>query len=162
MRLTTRSIRNGVIAVAGMVTFYVVVVWWASGSRAHLADQLASDWYLIGIVAAGFGLQVALVSELRHRHRLHATAAAASGAGTGASVTGMIACCAHHIADLLPILGFSGAATFLYDYRLAFVGVGVGINGLGIAIAARRLRAASTAHAQEGADECAVAALPSS
>ena len=159
MRLTARSIRNGVIAVAGMVTFYVVVVWWASGSRGHLADQLERDWYLVGIVATGFGLQMALVSELRRRHRLHATAAAASGAGAGASVTGMIACCAHHIADLLPILGLSGAATFLYDYRLAFVAVGVAINGLGIAIAAHRLRAVTNAHEREGADECAVAAL---
>lgn len=159
MRLTTRSIRNGVIAVAGMVAFYVGVVWWASGSRAHLGDQLASDWYLIALVAAGFGLQVALVSELRHRHRLYATAAAASGAGAGASVTGMIACCAHHIADLLPILGLSGAATFLYDYRLLFVAVGVGVNGLGIGVAARRMRATTSMHAPEGEDECAVAAL---
>jgi hypothetical protein len=52
----------------------------------------------------------------------------------------MVACCAHHLADLLPFLGASGAAAFLYDYRLAFVLVGVGVNAVGITIAVRRLR----------------------
>ncbi len=152
--MTPRSIRKGIVGAAGMLTFYVVVVWWASGSRAHLADQLASDGYLIAIVATGFGIQVALISELRRRHRLQATAAAATGAGAGASVGGMIACCAHHIAELSPILGLSGAATFLYDYRLPFVVVGVGMNGLGIAVASRRLRDVTRPPATGGVDEC--------
>lgn len=157
--LTSRSVRNGAMGIAAMLAFYVVVVWWASGSFAHLADQLANDWYLIGIVATGFGIQVALVSELRRRHRLHATEAAASGAGAGASVGGMIACCAHHIAELLPFLGLSGSATFLYDYRLPFIIVGVGMNGLGISVAVRRLRQVANLGAPKGADECTVTAL---
>ena len=58
----------------------------------------------------------------------------------GASTAGMIACCAHHLADLAPILGLAGAATFLYDYRLMFVGVGLAINAVGITLAVLRLR----------------------
>ena len=52
----------------------------------------------------------------------------------------MIACCAHHIADLLPFLGASGAAAFLYDYKIWFVLIGVGVNAVGVMVATRRLR----------------------
>ncbi|MEX1008129.1 MAG: hypothetical protein WD271_09845 [Acidimicrobiia bacterium] len=101
--------------------FYVVVVAWASGSWQHLIDQMQADWYLLILVIAGFGTQVALLAELRCRRRREMDAAAASGAGAGASAVGMVACCAHHVADLLPFLGAGGAATFLYDYKLSFV-----------------------------------------
>lgn len=123
-----------------MVAFYLAVVGGASGSWVHLRDQIGADWYLLVLVVVGFATQVALLTELRRRHKLQATTAAASGVGAGASTAGMIACCAHHIADLLPFLGASGAAAFLYDYKLWFVLVGVGVNALGIVIATRRLR----------------------
>jgi ERCC4-related helicase len=44
----------------------------------------------------------------------------------------MVACCAHHVTDVLPILGLTAAATFLAKYRLAFMGVGLGTTILGI------------------------------
>ncbi len=137
----SRSTKFGVAAGAAMLGFYVVVVRFASGSSEHLGDQLRADWYLITAVALAFGLQVALFVELRRRHRLHAASTAAVSAGMGASTAGMIACCAHHLADLAPFLGLAGAATFLYDYRLMFVTVGLVINGIGITLAVRRLRA---------------------
>lgn len=139
-RLATRSILVGLVGAMAIAMFYVLVVAAASGSWQHLADQIQADWYLLVLVVAGFATQVALLAELRRRQRLQVAAAAASGAGAGASAAGMIACCAHHIADLLPFLGASGAATFLYDYKIPFVLVGVGINVLGVAVAARRLR----------------------
>ena len=51
----------------------------------------------------------------------------------------MVACCAHHLADLLPLLGATGAATFLIDNRVAFMLVGIGVNAVAIGIAVRRL-----------------------
>ncbi len=152
-----RSIRNGAMGGAAMALFYVIVVGTASGSLRHLEDQARGDWYLIAVVVAGFGTQVALLSELRRRHRMHAAAAVAGGTGAGASAAGMIACCAHHIADLLPFVGLSGAATFLYDYRLPFVLVGVGINTLGVALAAHRLRRIPVVHPREEAGACVAA-----
>ena len=139
-RIASRSTKFGVAAGAGMLAFYVVVVRLASGSNAHLRDQLRTDWYLVTAVALAFGVQVALFVELRRRHRLQAASTAAVSAGMGASTAGMIACCAHHLADLAPILGLAGAATFLYDYRLMFVGVGLAINAVGITLAVLRLR----------------------
>jgi hypothetical protein len=151
-----RSIRSGALAGVGLVLFYVVVVAGASGSWGHLADQARLDWYYLVAIIGGFGVQVALLSELRGRHRLHHRAAAAGGAGAGASTVGMVACCAHHIADLAPFIG--GAAAFLTDYRVPFMIFGVLVNAAGVAIAARRLRhtAAVRAHNQE-TEACAVA-----
>ena len=138
--LSRRSRTIGLVAAAGLALFYVVVVAGASGSLSHLATQARKDWYYLAFILGGFGLQVGLAAELRHRHQLIHQAALASGTGSGASVVGMIACCAHHIADLAPFIGATGAATFLLDYRMPFMVIGIGVNAVGVAIAARRLR----------------------
>jgi uncharacterized membrane protein YidH (DUF202 family) len=46
----------------------------------------------------------------------------------------MVACCAHHVSDLLPILGLTAAATFLAEYRTAFMLIGLGTTLAGIAV----------------------------
>ena len=160
--MTPRSVRAGGLAAAGLALFYVVVVAGASGSWQHLTDQAVKDWYYLVPIMGGFGVQVALVAELRRRHRLDRSAAAAGGAGAGASTAGMVACCAHHIADLAPFIGATGAATFLIDYRVPFMLVGIGVNAVGVTVAARRLRRANAHHAShthqhEDRERCAAA-----
>ena len=76
----------------------------------------------------------------------------------GASTAGMIACCAHHLADLAPFLGLAGAATILYDYRLMFVGVGLAINVVAIMLAVRRLRSMPSPPRDEDKEPVCVAA----
>ena len=56
----------------------------------------------------------------------------------------MVACCAHHLADLLPLVGATGAAAFLTDYRDLFMSSGIAVNAVGIAVAARALHATSS------------------
>jgi hypothetical protein len=157
--MNPRSVRTGALASAGLALFYVVVVAGASGSWDHFTDQARLDWYYLVLIVGGFGIQVALMSELRRRHRLHHSVAAASGAGAGASTVGMVACCAHHLADLAPFIGATGAAAFLTDYRIPFMVVGIGVNALGVTIAARRLRRLPPAHTHHDgeADACLAA-----
>jgi hypothetical protein len=50
------------------------------------------------------------------------------------STAAMVACCAHHVTDVLPILGLTAAATFLAEYRIAFMLVGLGTTLVGIII----------------------------
>jgi len=157
--VSRRSASWGIAASAGLALFYVVVVGLASGSAQHLADQARRDWYLLAAIVAGFGTQVALVVELRRRHRLSHGALAAGGTGSGASAVGMVACCAHHLADLLPVLGATGAAAFLLDWRVPFMVAGIAVNALGVAAAARRLRrAVLTPSASAGTHEGATCA----
>ena len=138
--LSSRSVKAGAIGVAALAVFYVGVVGGASRSLGHLGDQIARDWYLLVPIMAGFGVQIGLVAELRRRHQMRGSAAAAGAAGAGSSTVGMVACCAHHIADLAPFIGATGAATFLTDYRVAFMAGGLGVNAIGIAVASRRLQ----------------------
>lgn len=138
--MTRRSVRAGGLGAAGLIAFYAAVVGFASGSVDHLADQARQDWYLLVPIIAGFGVQVGLMAELRRRRRLHRASMVAGGTGTAGSAAGMVACCAHHLADLAPFLGAGGAATFLYDQRVAFMLVGLAINAVGVAVGLRRLR----------------------
>lgn len=135
-----RSLEWGAAAATVLTLFYALAVGFASGSADHLVEQARQDWFFLAPIIVGFGTQVTLVVELRRRHRSSHGALAAGGTGAGASTVGMVACCAHHLADLLPVLGATGAAAFLLDLRVPFMVAGIAVNAVGIAAAARRLR----------------------
>ena len=61
-------------------------------------------------------------------------------ASTGTSTAAMLACCAHHLADALPLIGLSGAAVFLNDFKEPILWAGLAMNGLGIAYLGRKIR----------------------
>lgn len=152
-----RAVVVGVLAGAALTAFYVGVLGSASGFG-HLGDQARSDWpYLVAIVV-GFGVQVGLLAELRRRRAASRAAhsAAAVGGGGSASAVGMVACCAHHLADLVPLVGLSGAAAFLTDWRVPLMLAGIAVNAIGIAAVASRLRHSTSPAAAEDR-LCAVA-----
>lgn len=150
--MNRRSLRRGATASGLLAAFYVAVLS-ASGGWQHLVDQTRTDWWLLTPIVLSFGTQVALTVELRHRHRAHRLTAT-TGAGTGASAIGMVACCAHHLADLVPLLGAAGIAGFLFDWRIPLMTAGLAVNLAAIAIAARRLN--HLTHPSAGAISCAV------
>lgn len=143
----------GAAAASAMALFYIVVVWVASGSIAHLTDQVRADWYILLPIVAGFGAQVGLMVELRHRRQLLRGQIAAGSTGAGVSTVGMVACCAHHLAELLPISGATAAATFLYGSRLPLMVAGLGLNAVALTLAMRRLRSLPSIHQE---DTCAL------
>lgn len=146
--VSARSVRIGAAAAGLLAGVYAAVVGGASGLD-HLAGQARADWYLLVPIVAGFGVQVALMAELRQRRRQARLAAAATGGGAGASAVGMVACCAHHVADLAPLAGLTGAAAFLGDQRVAFMVGGVVVNAVAVVLATRRLRHASRSSRKE-------------
>jgi hypothetical protein len=135
-----RAVVYGVMGGFMLFAVYMAIVAGASGSFGHFLDQARTDWYFIAPLMAGFGIQVGLLAELRRRKKLQALAAGVGVGGAGASTVGMIACCAHHIADLAPFLGASAAATFLTAWKVPLIVVGLGINAAGIALGLRNLR----------------------
>jgi hypothetical protein len=147
-RPTSAAIGTG--AGVAMIALYVAVVTGASRSLDHVLDQIGTDRYLLLPIVTGFAIQVTLLVEVRRRQRLQRRMMAAGAAGAGASGLGMMACCAHHLADLLPLVGATATATFLYHYRLPFMLVGIGLNALAIALALRRLKAIPVIHEEVG------------
>jgi len=139
-----RSIAAGVVAAGALLGVYLAIISLAQGVE-HAFDQVATDALFVGLIAAGFGIQIALFVELRAVDRRHRAAAAVTVAGTGTSAAAMLACCAHHLVDLLPLVGLSAAAVFLNAYRTPLFLVGIGMNLTGIVVIARQLARARRA-----------------
>jgi len=106
-----------------------------ANSFTHAVDQFGLMWYWILLLSAGFGLQLGLYRYIRIGLHQKMNGARTEIAATGGVSTGsMIACCAHHVADVLPILGLGAAAMFLTQYQTPFILLGVFSNLVGITI----------------------------
>jgi len=139
-----RSVAIGIAGAAALLGIYLGIISLAQGAE-HALAQLAADAPFVGLIAAGFGTQIALFAELRAVDRHHRAAAAVTAAGTGTSAAAMLACCAHHLVDLLPLVGLSAAAVFLNAYKTPLFLVGIGMNVIGIVVIARQLQRARRA-----------------
>jgi hypothetical protein len=136
-----RPVLIGISAVLGLLWFYVGIVTLAEGWN-HARELLWEDRFFLGPISLGFGTQIGLYFRLRWLSRLgvggQANALAASGTGT--SGLSMVACCLHHASDVLPLVGLSGAAIFLAQYRVPFMLLAVAMNLAGIVYMLRRIR----------------------
>jgi len=120
-----------------MAGVYFGILTWAQGWDYAAGQFLLNRGYILPLFIT-LGIQAALYSILRFRLFIPTTTAGQTGAMMGAnggtSITAMVACCLHHVTDVLPILGLSAAATFLTRYQRPFMLVGLGLNVLGILI----------------------------
>lgn len=139
-----RSILAGFVGAVALLGLYLGIISLAQGAE-HAFEQLATDAVFVGLISAGLGTQIALFMELRTVDRRHRAGAAVTAVGTGTSTVAMLACCAHHLVDLLPILGLSAGAVFLNAYQTPLFLVGIGMNVVGIIVIARQLRRARRA-----------------
>lgn len=141
-RLRRRAGSIGLLAAAGLLAFYVVVVLAGSKSLEHLQSLIAEDGWFVAAITTGFGIQIGLFAYLRGavkaaRGRMSAAVAAT---GTGGSTMAMVACCAHHLADIAPLAGMTAATLFLSEYKQPLMIVGLGATGIGIAWMWRQIR----------------------
>ncbi|MBA4180574.1 MAG: hypothetical protein C0506_08310 [Anaerolinea sp.] len=127
----------GLVGAGLLLGMYLGIISLAQG-WAHAREQLATDRWFVGAVTAGFGIQVAMFVYLRALHARSNPGAMA--AGTGTSTAAMLACCAHHLADALPLIGMSGAAVFLNDFKEPIMWTGIVMNGLGISYLGWKIR----------------------
>lgn len=117
--------------------FYIGLLTWLQGWEYASAQFVRDRLYVVPIIL-GFGIQAALYSILRFRLFIPVAsghhAGSMVGASGGTSAAAMVACCLHHVTDVLPVLGLSAAATFLTRYQRPFMLVGLAMNLAGIAI----------------------------
>jgi hypothetical protein len=127
----------GVLGVVFLTGVYIGIVSLAESPK-HAMELFWEDRFIVIPIIVGFGVQAALYTILRLRLFIPVSNTRHSGAMMGASGTtstlAMAACCAHHLADVLPLLGLTAAATFLAQYRLAFMLAGLGTTFIGIGI----------------------------
>ena len=128
-----KSIRRGLVGALLIMSFYWLVLILAN-SLAHAVEQWRLWWYWIVLLTVGFSSQVGLYSYIRYtlRDRKMKGIGGEVAATGGVSAGSMVACCAHHVVDVLPIIGLSAAAVFLVEYQLFFMLAGIAGNAVGI------------------------------
>lgn len=146
-KIIVLPILAGIVAAFGMFGMYVLILT-VFQDFSHAMQQAGQDWLWVGLVALGFGTQIGLYTHLRLlvSAAKAAGATAMTGAGTGTSTLGMVACCAHHLTDLAPLValtgasGLSGAIAFLNEWKYVFIALGLIVNAIGIVITLRTIR----------------------
>lgn len=119
----------GAIAVAGI---YVAVLA-AANSLEHAAAEFGELAPWMVPIILGFGLQAGLFAYARAAAAGQPSASAHGVvASSGTSTLSMVACCAHHLTDVLPLLGLAGAAVFLSTYQRLFLLLGLLSNIMGV------------------------------
>lgn len=132
MSIKTRSLIAGIAGAAALLSLYFVIVTLAQ-SFSHAVETFSKLWLWIAALVAGFGTQVGLYYYIRASlAQRHAEATASVAAAGGMSTTAMVACCAHHLSDVLPLIGLSAAAVVLVKYQLLFIIMGVLSSVVGI------------------------------
>jgi len=119
---------------------YSLIIGLSSRSFSHLLSQWRADALFITLVTIGFGVQMGLFSHVRRVIRGDGGVAAVTAGSTATSTTAMVACCLHHLNEIIPFLGLSGAATFLVAYKTPVILLSLAANGVGIALMLRTLR----------------------
>jgi hypothetical protein len=132
--ITKKPIIVGSIASLALLSIYFIILTIA-GSIEYAMRQFLDIWYWLVILILGFGGQVGLFVYIKNAIREKTAMLNAEITATGGIATGsMIACCAHHVTDVLPIIGLSAAAIFLIRYQIPFIILGIFSNLIGLTI----------------------------
>jgi cation transport ATPase len=144
--LKERSLRIPILAgIAGalvLLAVYLLILSIAQ-SQGHALEQFSQDAWFVGLITAGFGIQVGLFVHLRASIQRGTSTAVPVGSGV-TSTAAMAACCAHHLADVLPFLGLTAAAVFLDQYRDWIMLAALLMTAIGIGYMAYTVRKVST------------------
>lgn len=127
----TKPIFYGILASMILLGVYFAVLTLISGWN-FAQNQFSSFWYFIISLAIGFGIQIGLYTHLRGLIKgMHGEGKVLGVTGT-TSTAAMISCCAHYLANILPILGAVGIVTFVAQYQVELFWVGLLFNLGGI------------------------------
>ena len=138
-RRASLSVALGSLAGIALVGLYLVVVTVAQGAD-HAVALLWDGRLFVTLISVGFGTQIGLFSYVRLLQRdLARGSVAVTGAATATASLSMLACCVHHVTDVLPIVGLSGFALFLVEFRTPLIFVGLATNAVGIVVMVRQL-----------------------
>jgi hypothetical protein len=130
------------VGAAFLTGIYFGIVSWAESPQ-HALDLFWQQRLIVIPIILGFGVQMGLYTVLKKRLFIPQGLATLTGTGPSGALTGaggatstaaMVACCAHHVTDVLPILGLTAVATFLAGYQTLFMLVGLGNTLVGIAV----------------------------
>jgi len=137
-KILQRSILKGFLGLSALLIFYFTVVISISGPN-FAQDQFAKFWYFILALAFGFGIQVGLYTYLKNLISDKNQSTKVLVASGTTSTAAMISCCAHYLANILPILGITGLITIVTQYQVQLFWIGLAANLVGITYMANKV-----------------------
>ena len=132
------SIAVGLTAAVGLFLFYSLIMRLLAGSWDAAWWQFRQLWYLILPLIAGFGLQVGLFYYLKSLAK-SAVGKGMMAASSATSTIGMVACCAHHLTDVVPLLGLSALSLWLVNFQTPLLAIGIVTSAAGSVYLWRKL-----------------------
>lgn len=128
---TRNSLLYGLAGFFGLLLLFFGILSIAN-SPGHALQQFLEGWYWILALSLGFGTQIGLYVWMQNQLIASALLGKEVAATTTVSGASMVACCAHHLTDVLPLLGLGAAALFFSQYQSVFIAIGIFSNLLGI------------------------------
>ena len=128
---------GGMAGATFLATLYLGIVSLAESPQ-HALELFCDDRLIVLPIVLGFGIQMSLYVILKKRLFVPVATIGPSsivaGASGATSTVAMVACCLHHVTDVLPILGLTAATTFLAEYRIAFMLSGLSMTWIGVGV----------------------------
>ncbi|CAG0938651.1 hypothetical protein GALLN_00337 [Gallionellaceae bacterium] len=128
-----------------LLAIYFGVVGLISGMN-FAVEEFTKFWYFIVPLAVGFGIQVGLYTYLKDLVGQHGASGKVVAVSGTTSTAAMVSCCAHYLANILPILGVTGFLTIVGEYQVELFWLGLAFNAAGILYVASKVIQASREH----------------
>ena len=129
--MISKSILMGVIGALGLLAIYFSMLTVVSG-RDFALMQFFDFWPFVISLAIGFGIQIGLYSYLKKAISQHCASGKVVAVSGATSTTAMISCCAHYLANILPVVGAAGVVTFVGQFQIQMFWFGLALNVAGI------------------------------
>lgn len=130
--MNKKPIVYGILGGIFLFSIYLIIMVFFAGYKDSINQLIELKEWIIPLII-GFSIQVGLYTHMRSGLKGGNGAANKALATSGTTSTGsMIACCAHHLTDVLPLLGFTAATIFVTKYQTSFLLLGIISNVIGI------------------------------
>ena len=126
-----KPVAKGLTATILLLGVYFGLITLISGWSFALG-QFSRFWYFIIALALGFGVQVGFYFYLKDAVRQLAAKGIVAVSGTTSTVA-MVSCCAHYLANILPVIGIAGFLSIIGQYQVQLFWLGLVFNFAGIA-----------------------------
>lgn len=125
-----------------VILFNISIASIAEGSLEKGYQVFLTNGIFIFLIPIAVGIQMGLFRY--HRNLISGQGVSGSEkmgmAGSATSSLTMVACCLHHVSDLLPAVGFIlAASSFLIEYKDVIITIGLLANMIGSAYIARAI-----------------------
>ncbi len=124
-----------------VVLFNISIASLAEGSFEKGYEVFLANGIFVYLIPLAVGVQMGLFRY--HRNMINGNVSGSEKVGMAGSATSslaMLACCLHHVSDLLPAVSFILAtSSFLTEYKDAIIIIGLSVNLAGSAYIARAI-----------------------